>query len=142
MTTYVVDANVIVASFIPEEHSEIAELLIGRHRRRDIDLIAPQQVLAEVGHALRRELVRKRIPADVVPSMWADFRSLPLRLVGLDVIADAAFDLSLANMASFYDSLYVALSIHEKVPFVTTDERAKRAFNGAYDIVHITEIAV
>jgi len=62
--------------------------------------------------------------------------------VGLEVVADAAFDLSVANMASFYDSLYVALSIKEKAPFVTTDARAKRAFNGAYDIVHIAEIAL
>lgn len=38
-------------------------------------------------------------------------------------------------MASYYDSLYAALTIREGVPFVTLDDRTVKAFNRVPGVV-------
>ncbi len=129
MPTYVCDANILVAAFVPEEESLLAERFIELVRTGEIRALAPQQALAEVGHALRRAMIRKRIPADMVTSLWQDFRSVPIEYVGLEGIADDALTLSVEHMASYYDSLYVALAIKEKAPFVTLETRCVNAFS-------------
>ena len=40
MATYVCDANILVAAFVPEEESDLAESIIKRIRTRDITAIA------------------------------------------------------------------------------------------------------
>ena len=105
MRTYVCDADILIAAFVPEQESLLAERFIDRVRTREIIALAPQHALAEVGHALRRELVRKRIPQEMVTSVWSDFRSLPIEYAALDELADKALEISIEHMASYYDSL-------------------------------------
>jgi len=124
----VCDASILIAAFVPEEHSDIAEDFVVRIRG-GASVKMPQHAVAEIGHTLRKELVRKRIPPDLLGDLWADYRSLGIEYVDLVSIADSAFELSIANMASYYDSLYVALAIREGVPFVTLDDRTVKAFN-------------
>lgn len=128
MRTFVCDANILVAAFVPEEDSLLAERFVEQVNNGTIRALAPQHALAEVGHALRRELVRKRIPPGMLTALWRDFRSVPVEYVALDGLADSALDLSIEHMASYYDSLYVALALREGVPFVTLERRATNAF--------------
>jgi predicted nucleic acid-binding protein len=135
LARYVCDANILVAAFVPEEESPLAERLIERIRIGEIRALAPQQALAEVGHALRLSMLRKRIPRDMVPLLWQDFRSVPVEYVALDGVADHALALSIEHMASYYDSLYVALAIKESAPFLTLDARCVKAFSRLGEVV-------
>lgn len=134
MPPVVCDASILIAAFIPEDHSDLAEEFVGRIRS-GLPVKMPQHALAEVGHTLRKELVRKRIAPDVLQDLWADYRSLEIEYVDIVGVADRALELSIANMASYYDSLYAALAIRDGVPFITLDDRTVKAFNRVAGVV-------
>jgi hypothetical protein len=51
----------VLKAFLPEEHSESARIVAARIASGELTAIAPQIFLAEVGHTLRRALLRKRL---------------------------------------------------------------------------------
>jgi predicted nucleic acid-binding protein len=125
---YVVDSNVALKCFLPEDLSEAAQELLTRARSGTLTLLAPDTLLAEVGHSLRREVVRKRLPAEDAQNIWREVRALPIELHPLVKLADAAFLVALDNMGAFYDALYIALAIQDDAKVVTADKRMIRAF--------------
>lgn len=124
----VVDANVLLKAFLPEQHSDLARAVVGQIANGELTAIAPQIFIAEVGHTLRRALHRKRLTAADAAQIWNDLRALPVDLHGLSELADAAWGLSLDHMGRFHDALYVALAVREDAQVITADERMVKAF--------------
>jgi predicted nucleic acid-binding protein len=125
---YVVDCSVAVKWFIEEAHSSKALHLLDRYQRAEVTLLAPDCIIAELGHTLRKLAVGGDLTAEDARAAVADFISLPLELVGSRGLATSAMKLALENMATFYDALYIALADREDVTVVTADDRMVRAF--------------
>lgn len=125
---YVVDANVLLKSSLPEVDSARARDLVQRIASGEIAAVAPQILVAEIGHTLRREVLRKRLSKDDADQIWRDLNTVPVQLFSLRDLADSAWDLALQNMARFYDALYVALAVREDLSVITADDRMVNAF--------------
>jgi predicted nucleic acid-binding protein len=127
MTSLIVDASVAVKWFIAEQDHEKALRL----RNSELDLIAPELVLAEVGNALWKRFCRKMLSARDVgalaPLLHRPFHRLwPLG----DLLVDAS-ELAVEVRQPIYDCFYLALAKQSDGPLVTADaaqfEAARRA---------------
>ncbi len=125
---YVVDCSVALKWFIPEPLSELAIPVLERFRAASLVLIAPEIILAEFGHALRKRVGFRQLAREEAVKIWEDFLTLGIDLAPDRDLARLAFPLALDHMATFYDALYVALAQREDVPVLTADERMTNAF--------------
>jgi len=130
---YVLDCNVAVKWFVPEALSDVARLILGQVASGTVSLVAPDVIVAELGHTLRSYVIAGRlgktgISAEDSYSAIDEFLAMNITLVPGTTLASHAMRLSIANMATFYDSLYVALAIREDVKVLTADDRMASAF--------------
>lgn len=127
----VVDASVAVKFVAPEPDSALAETLISAPD----PLIAPDWMLVEVGHALRRKqadeglgLIEAAEGLATIAEFFDDLR--PSR----DLIA-GAYQLSARLEHAIYDCVYLELALREHSVLITADRKflnaARRAGLGA-----------
>jgi predicted nucleic acid-binding protein len=120
----VVDASVVVTVLVRGEYADWAEghlSAAGGGR----SLYAPHLIDAEVGHALRRRVVARRLRDDRAAAALSKLAGLPLRRVVHTGLLDRAWQLR--HNLSFYDGLYVALAELLDASLLTLDRRLARA---------------
>ena len=121
----VVDASVVIKMFLSEVGSDAASALLRASER----LFVPGHCFAEVGEALTRKVRSAQIDLSqmerMLPVMHARFEVVPIA----DHI-DNAISLALSRDVSVYDSLYVAVAMHEGCPLVSADRRLIARFAG------------
>ena len=88
-------------------------------------LWAPAVIDAEVGHALRAAVQRRKIQHSVAQKALDDLMAMQLERVSHRFLAERAWQLR--NNLSFYDGLYVALAEALDAPLLTSDARLARA---------------
>lgn len=126
---FVLDANVALKCFLPEELSDAAkDVVLVRAPTAEFSLIAPDILLAEFGHGLRTHVSRKGLPPADAIQIWSQFRSLEITLTPSVALVDEALPIALQNMGAFYDALYVTLAVRQDCRVLTADERMTRAF--------------
>lgn len=125
---YVLDCSVALKWFVPEPLSNQAVDVLHQHQSGTLSLVAPEVVLAEFGHGLRKDIVSRHLPREKGTQVWEDFLSIDLHTVPTRELARRAFILALDHMATFYDALYVALAERENIKVLTADERMTNAF--------------
>ena len=97
-------------------------------RAGETPLFAPEIILAEFGHTLRKLVVRRELAPDESKALLDDFLALDLVTVPVRPLAADALRLCTAHMSTYYDALYMALALREGVDLLTADERSARAF--------------
>src|SRR5436190_8377763 len=118
---YALDVNVGLKWVLNEVDSPQALLLRDEYRNRVHELIAPDCLPLEAGHALTRA-ERRKIIADA-SQFWAEIMAdCPLLLPSLP-LAHRALAISRQARIGFYDCLYVALAEREGCELVTSDVR-------------------
>lgn len=127
MTRFVVDANVVVKWILPEEHSERAARLLAE----GLELWAPDLVWSESGNILWKKWRRAEVPEGKVPALLQALQSFPLDIFPSERLMDQAWEVARDFRRSFYDSLYLALAIHQECPLITADRRLYNAVGGA-----------
>jgi predicted nucleic acid-binding protein len=114
----VVDASVAVKWVISEPDSGAAVALRGTDT-----LIAPSLVIAEIGNALWKRVIRGDVDrSDASAALQiavAHFDSI----VSVDQLAARAMELAVDLRHPIYDCLYLALAERERVPIVSADAR-------------------
>lgn len=138
---YVLDASLAVKWFVPEPMSVEARSLLGHLRTGDLELVAPESIVAEYGHALRKLVLGGKLTKDETPGLVADFLALELPLVGLRPLAEEAMRLTVAHMATFYDALYIALAEREDLKVLTADDGMANAFASLDRTVRLADFA-
>lgn len=118
----VLDASVLV-EFLTE--SERAQEVSRRLEGTSGWLWAPAVIDAEVGHALRSEVRRRRISPRFAEEALEDLMAMQLERVSHRFLAERAWQLR--DNVSFYDGLYVALAEALDVPLLTFDARLAKA---------------
>jgi predicted nucleic acid-binding protein len=126
---YVLDCSVALKWFLPEPLADAALHLLAQARKGEVLLCAPDVLLAEFGHGLRKHALGKGLPRPDAILIWQRFVGLGFpRLVPTHDLGEDALALALKHHATFYDALYVALALREKLLVVTADDRAVNAF--------------
>lgn len=118
----VLDASVLV-EFLTE--SERGEEVARRLGSASGWFWAPAVIDAEVGHALRSEVRRRRISPRLAEEALEDLMAMQLERVSHRFLAERAWQLR--ENVSFYDGLYIALAEAIDSPLLTLDARLARA---------------
>ena len=137
MKTCVVDANVAAKWLLPaagEGLLDQANRLVALHVKRELQLVAPDLIEAEVGNVLWKAVRRNRIsPADAQSSLRR-FAALAIAIVPTSDLLVQALQIAVACDRSFYDSLYVALALTTKSDLITADERLVNALGSRFPV--------
>lgn len=131
----VIDASVVVTVLADAEHAPWAEAQLSSDGA-DRSLWVPHLIDAEVGQALRREVLAGRLGEDRADDALLDLARLPLRRIDHLGLLSGAW--KLRHNFSFYDSLYVALAAVLNVPLVTLDRRLAKAVDDAAEVTVLT----
>ena len=117
--TLVVDASVATKWVLPEPGSAEAAAL----RTQDPDLIAPSLVVAELGNALWKGVMRGDIAGRDVVHILQIAAGHYARLIPLEDIAAEATKLAVDLKHPIYDCFYLALAERERAPLSSADRR-------------------
>ena len=127
----VIDSGVVVKWYVPEEHWDRARALRDRARNHRVHLLAPDLLYAEVGNVVWKKHRYQGLDIADARLIVAAVAALPLDVrPNSELLADA-YDLAVAHGRTVYDCLYLALSLRERCPFVTADERLAHAVASA-----------
>ena len=118
----VLDASVLVDFLVESDRGQA----VGKRLEEESGwLWAPAVIDAEVGHALRSEVHRRRISKRVAEQALEELMAMQLERVSHRFLAERAWELR--DNLSFYDGLYVALAEALDAPLLTSDARLARA---------------
>ena len=137
MTTCVVDACVAAKWVLPAAGDELldqANRLIERHVKRDLQLLAPALIEAEIGNVLWKAVRRKRISSADAETSLRRFSELGIEIVPTSGLIERSLQITISCDRSFYDSLYVALALATRTDLVTADERLVNALGSRFPV--------
>ena len=137
MTTCVVDANVAAKWLLPaagEGLLDQANRLVALHVKRELQLLAPDLIEAEIGNVLWRAVRRSRISQAEAENSLRRFSDLAIQVVPTSDLLGQALQIAVACDRSFYDSLYVALALTTKTELITADERLVSALGTRFPV--------
>lgn len=137
MTTFVVDANVAAKWLLPaagEGLIEQANHLAALHVRRELLLLAPDLIGAEIGNVLWKAARRNRISQAEAANSLRRFTDLAVQVVPTSDLLVQALQIAVTCDRSFYDSLYVALALATKAELITADERLVNALGSRFPV--------
>lgn len=124
--TVVVDANVAVKWYLPEEGEDAAFEVFEAGASGEATLIAPDLILAEVGNVFWLRYRRGHIARERVLEAWDSFREAGISLAESGELMALALEISLDTGCAVYDALYVALAEAEGAKLVTADRKLIR----------------
>jgi predicted nucleic acid-binding protein len=114
---------------IVADAAAIVDLALGSQaaldRLRDDELSAPHLLDAEVGSALRRNVLQQKINSDQFREALAALRDLEVERYPHLAFLDRAWELR--DNVTFYDAMYVALAEALNITLVTLDGRLHKA---------------
>ena len=123
MTNLVIDSNVVIKWFIEEEDSATAQLIYEAYENGNVSLLAPDLIYAEFGNIIWKKLTFHSLKYDEADFAIQEVRKLAISITPVTDLFDDAYRIAVRHQRTFYDSLYLALSIKENCKFVTADEK-------------------
>jgi predicted nucleic acid-binding protein len=137
MTTFVVDASVAAKWLLPaagEGLLDQANHLAARHVKRELLLLAPDLIGAQIGNVLWKAARRQRISRIQAANSLRRFMDLEIQLVPTADLLVQTLQIAVTCDRSFYDSLYVALALTTKTELITADERLVNALGSRFPV--------
>jgi predicted nucleic acid-binding protein len=133
----VLDASVAAKWLLPAANEDLldqANRLAALHVKRELQLLAPDLIEAEIGNVLWKAVRRNRISqANAQESMRA-FVALEIATIPTSDLLKHALQIAMAWDRSFYDSLYVALAVSAGAELITADERLVNALGSRFPV--------
>lgn len=115
----VLDASVVVDLLL--DRARRSGQVMARLDQESAPIAAPHLLDAEVGHVLRRAVLRGALPAALARLALSDLAALQVERFDHAPLLARAFELR--DNASFYDALYLALAEILEAPLLTRDRR-------------------
>ncbi len=127
MERVVVDSNVMIKWFIPEDYSEQALALCSDYLMGSIDIVAPMYSLLEFSNALRKYYVRGIIGVNEVFKIMKLLYEMKIEFMDIDEgLLREALKYSLENHIVVYDAYYIILAYKLDTVLYTADEKLLR----------------
>jgi len=123
MKDLVIDSSISVKWFIEEDNSDIAQIILDEYESKNISFLAPNLIYAEFGNIVWKKQVFQGLDALDADRAVQKFKRISFTLTPVTVLFDDAYRIAVQYKRSFYDSLYLALSVRENCQFVTADEK-------------------
>ena len=133
----VLDASVAVKWYAPEDETREALEIADAAQRGQLLLVAPDILLSEFGHTLRKAVL-VGLPRENARALFNVIPRMVELLPSVDFGQDA-LELAMLAGGSFYDALYVALSERQNLRVVTADSRMIKAFDRTGRCVHVKD---
>jgi predicted nucleic acid-binding protein len=133
----VVDASVAAKWLLPaagEGLLDQATRLAALHVKRELQLLAPELIEAELGNVLWKAVRRKRISRIEAGNSLRNFAALAIQVIPTSDLLDQALQIAVDCDRSFYDSLYIALALSTKTELITADERLVNALGSRFPV--------
>ena len=133
---YVLDASVAAKWFNLEESSEEAVRAKDAHVRGDLELVAPTQIVYEVGNTIWRNPL-----LTLGDAMAAVVSLMGLRLGLFEPEAarvTRAMEIARDGQITFYDAAYIQVAEEVGAPLVTADKRQRTAADGIVETVSLS----
>jgi predicted nucleic acid-binding protein len=133
----VLDASVAAKWLLPAANEGLldqANRLAELHVKRELQLLAPDLIEAEIGNVLWKAVRRNRISRANAEKSMRDFVALEIATIPTSDLLEQASQIALTCNRSFYDSLYVALAVSSKTELVTADERLVNALGSRFPV--------
>jgi predicted nucleic acid-binding protein len=135
MSLIVFDSSVAIKWFVVEPYTAQARLILGEYQKGTLTFAAPDLVNAEFGNIVWKKQTFQGLAASDAQQIINAFRRLSFIFTSSEVLLDDAYRLAVAHQRTVYDMLYVALSVQEKCPFVTADEKLVNAISSTFSNV-------
>lgn len=132
MEAIVVDSSVAIKWLADEPHSAEARRILDAYRAGALILLAPDLLPAEIGNIVWKKQVQRGMEEADARTMLDDFHTITFNLTPTAELFEEAYRLALLHRRTFYDSLYLALSVRERCRFVTADEKLVNAIGQAF----------
>jgi predicted nucleic acid-binding protein len=116
MTTFVVDASVVV-KWVVEEPGTTDALALLRHAR----LIAPELLIAECANILWKKVERGELLKEEASLAARLLHGVQIEILPMRTLLEPATQLAIKLQHPAYDCFYLALAIENDCPFVTAD---------------------
>ncbi|MDQ3129393.1 MAG: type II toxin-antitoxin system VapC family toxin [Acidobacteriota bacterium] len=123
MKNLVVDSGITVKWFVEEDDSDTAQLIYNQYENGTISLLAPGLIHAEFGNVIWKKLIFQGVSKEETDFAIQNFQNISFILTPITLLFDDAYRIAVKYKRSFYDSLYLALSVKENCEFVTADEK-------------------
>ena len=141
---WVIDASVIAKVYLKdEEHTDLAQDLVGRYVAGSVELIAPQFILYEVPSTILAAVRRRRLNVERGYEAVREFFNLQIPTIGDDLtlqsMIGAAHRLAQDLGCKLYDALYLAVALAFNHRFITADAKLYRSLSDRVD--HLVWIA-
>ncbi len=132
MKNLVVDSGIAVKWFIQEEDSDAAQFILDEYESENLSFLAPTLIYAEFGNIIWKKLIFQGLESTDADFAIQKFKNISFVLTPTSILFDDAFRIAVEYKRSFYDSLYLALSVKENCEFVTADEKFYNAVRKAF----------
>lgn len=133
MTSLVVDVSVAAKWYLPEDHTDKAEILFAK----DIELHVPDLFFPELGNVLWKRWRRDEIDADTVADSLDALDTVPFVVHRSRELLASAVELAMTCQCSVYDATYLALAVGKNLQLVTADRRLRNAVKNSLGDDHI-----
>jgi predicted nucleic acid-binding protein len=123
MTDLVIDSGVSVKWFLAENDSVKALQILKEYRNNKVSFLAPNLIYAEFGNVIWKKQIFQGLDPNDADYAIRQFKKINFVLTSVTALFDEAFRIAVKHKRTFYDSLYLALSVRENCSFVTADEK-------------------
>lgn len=117
MKNLVTDSGVTVKWFIEEDDSDAAQRIYDEYENGNLSLLAPSLLHAEFGNIVWKKQIFQGISAVEADFAIKKFQAVSFILTPTTLLFDDAYKLAVKYKRTFYDSLYLALSVRENCEF-------------------------
>jgi predicted nucleic acid-binding protein len=135
--TYVVDASVGAKWCLPaqeEAFAKQAEELLEAYGRREIQFVVPDLFWTELGNALWRSVLKRRMSHSAADSALLTMLDLDIPVLNSGEFISDALAIAVNHGRTLYDSIYVALAKSVQSDLITADERLAKALAAYFPV--------
>ena len=140
----IVDTNVAVKWYLPEELNQEALQVLDAGERGDVWLLSPDSIEPEFWNVLWQEYRKSKLALDEVWEYWIAFEESNLLLAELVTLMPEATEIAAHTGCIIYDALFVALAQLEDTVVVTADDNLLKALKGSkygHRAVHLRKVS-
>ena len=140
----VVDTNVAVKWYLPEDLVDEALQVLDAGEREDVRLLAPDSAESEFWNTMWQEHRKGKLSLDEVWEYWDAFEESNLLLAELVTLMPEATEIAAVTGCIIYDALFVALAELEDTVVVTADDNLLKALKGSryeHRAVHLRNVS-
>lgn len=138
MSTFVVDASVVIKWFVPEVHSDAARRLLASSHQ----YVAPDLLFAETASAIWKKIRRGDLSSEHGQRLVTDIGRIAVETVPCRSLAVDAHALATATGRTVYDAMYLALAVRLETRMITADERLVSALAATLTATYIQPMQV